>query len=55
MRSDIVSLELFVRACYSILKVPRTICDLDGAENILPEHIGEAIQYRSLDREGWLG
>jgi magnesium chelatase family protein len=47
------SLELSSRAYDRIIKVARTIADLEAKPNIEPQHISEAIGYRSLDRENW--
>ncbi len=53
MRTAMARLNLSARAYNRILKVARTIADIDASPDVLPQHLAEAISYRNLDRGDW--
>ena len=54
MENAVTKLGFSARGYDRILKVARTIADLEGAEDLAPKHLSEAVQYRTLDRNLWL-
>ena len=53
LRDAMTRLDMSARAYDRILKVARTIADLDASPTILPHHMREAVSYRTLDRSSW--
>jgi magnesium chelatase family protein len=50
LKTAIARLKLSARAYHRVLRIARTIADLEGSADIAPAHVSEAVQYRSLDR-----